>query len=71
MSCDKEKLLIPLEAHHKAQSSEIFLNFPAKMEKSCNFFVFWPILMKMNISASEIESFPTTYRLSNSGEEQW
>ena len=24
MSCDKEKLSIPLEAHHKAQSSEVF-----------------------------------------------
>ena len=29
-SCDKEKLSIPLEVHHKAQSSEIFLSFPAK-----------------------------------------
>ena len=26
----KKKLLIPLEAHHKAQSSEIFLSFQAK-----------------------------------------
>ena len=29
-SCDKEKLSIPLELHHKAQSSEIFLSFQAK-----------------------------------------
>ena len=28
MSCDKEKLSIPLEAHHKAQSSEVFPSFP-------------------------------------------
>ena len=27
-SCDKEKLSIHLEAHHNAQSSEIFLSFP-------------------------------------------
>ena len=37
-SCDKEKLSIPLEVHHKAQSSEIFLSFQAKNYKSCNFF---------------------------------
>ena len=30
-SCDTEKLAIPLEAHHKAQSSEIFLSFPVKI----------------------------------------
>ena len=30
MSCDKEKLSIPLEAHHKALSREIFLSFLAK-----------------------------------------
>ena len=29
-SCDKEKLLTDLEAHHKDQSSEIFLSFQAK-----------------------------------------
>ena len=29
-SCGKEKLSIPLEAYHKAQSSDIFLSFPAK-----------------------------------------
>ena len=37
-SCDLEKLSIPLEAHHKAQSSEIFV-FPQKI-KSCNFLSF-------------------------------
>ena len=34
-SCDREKLSIPLEAHHKAQSSEIFV-FRQKL-KSCKF----------------------------------
>ena len=37
-SCDKENLSIPLEAHHNAPSSEIFLSFPPKNWKSCNFF---------------------------------
>ena len=32
-SCGKEKLLIPLEAHDKAQSSDIFLSFQAKKLK--------------------------------------
>ena len=33
-SCDKEKLSIPLEPHHNAQSSEIFLNFlPKKLKE--------------------------------------
>ena len=32
-SCDKEKLLIPLEAHDTAQSSENFLCFPPKNEE--------------------------------------
>ena len=36
-SWDKEKLSISLEAHHNAQSSEIFLSFPPKNWKSCNF----------------------------------
>ena len=36
-SCDKEKLSIPLEAHHNSQSSEIFQSFPSKNWKSCNF----------------------------------
>ena len=36
-SCDKEKLSIPLEPHHKAQSSEIFLSFQAK--KRAEFFL--------------------------------
>ena len=29
-SCDKEKLSIPLDPHHKAQSSEFFRSFQAK-----------------------------------------
>ena len=29
-SCDKEKMSIPLEAHHKAQWNEIILSFQAK-----------------------------------------
>ena len=37
MSCDKEKLSIPLEAHHKAQWSEIFL-FSGKNLKELSFF---------------------------------
>ena len=39
-SCGKEKLSIPLEAHHKAQSSENFLSFQPKNWKSCNFLSF-------------------------------
>ena len=37
-SCDKEKLSIPLEAHHKAQSSEIFLSFQQKKLKELKIF---------------------------------
>ena len=29
-SCDKKKLSIPLEVHHKAQSSKFFISFQAK-----------------------------------------
>ena len=39
MSCDKEKLSIRLEAHHKAQSSEKFLTFLVKNLKSCIFYL--------------------------------
>ena len=76
-SCDTRALhgspvlSFPLEAHHKAQSSEIFLSFFVKNLKSCNFFSFWPILLKLHIYASKIESFPTTYGLSNSAEDKW
>ena len=35
----KEKLPIPLEAHHKAQSNEIFLSFLVKNLKSCIFYL--------------------------------
>ena len=42
-------LSIPLEAHHKAQSSEIFLSFLVKSLKSFNSFNFWPILLKLHI----------------------
>ena len=38
-SCDKEKLSIPLEAHHKAQSSNIFLSFQAKKSKRAVIFL--------------------------------
>ena len=39
-SCDKEKLLIPLEAHHKAQSSENFLSFQTKKKlKELHFYL--------------------------------
>ena len=69
-SCDKDKLSIPVETHLKAQSSEIFLFFPAKKLKERSFFIFWPILVELLIEASEIESFPTIKGLSNSGEEQ-
>ena len=50
-SCDKEKLSIPLEPHHKAQSSEIFASFPPKNWKSCNFLSFgqscWNCIFKL------------------------
>ena len=42
LSCAKEKLSIPLEAHEKTQSSEIFLSFQAKKLKSFNFLYFGP-----------------------------
>ena len=58
-SCDKEKLSIPLEAHDKAQLSEIFQVFLQKF-KELYFFIFWTILLKQHIQASEIESFLTT-----------
>ena len=38
-SCGKEKLSIPLEAHHKAQSSDIFLSFQAKKLKAVIFYL--------------------------------
>ena len=41
----KEKLLIPLEAHDKAQLSEIFQVF---FERAV-FFMFWLILLKLHI----------------------
>ena len=67
---DKEKSSIPLEAHYKSPVEQSFSKFQAKTLKSC-IFIFWLILLKLHISASEIESFPMTYRLSNSGEEKW
>ena len=66
----KEEFSIPLEAHHRALSSEIFPSFQAKKEKSCNFVIFWPILLKLHILASETDSSLTPYDLSNSGEEK-
>ena len=47
--CDKEKLSIPLEAHHKAQLSEIFLSSQPKKLKELLFFIFWAILLKVHI----------------------
>ena len=38
-SCDKEKLSIPLEPHHKAQSSEIFLSFRQKIKRAVIFYL--------------------------------
>ena len=38
-SGDKEKLSILLEAHHKAQSSEIFLHFPPKIKRAVIFYL--------------------------------
>ena len=53
-SCGKEKLSIPLGAHHKAQSSDIFLSFQAKNYKSFNFFSFrqscWNCIFKLPTS---------------------
>ena len=47
-----------------------FSCFSPKNWKSCNFFIFWPILLKLHIWASEMESFLTLYGLSNSGQEK-
>ena len=69
-SCDKEKLSIPLEAHHNAQSIKIFLSFPPKHIQSCNFWIFWAILLKLHISTSEMDSFLPPYGLSNSDEDK-
>ena len=44
-----EKLSIPLEAHHKAQSNEVLRSFQAKKLKELQFFIFWPILLKLHI----------------------
>ena len=44
--------------------------FPPKNWKSCNFFIFWPILLKLHIQASEMDSFLTPSGLSNSGKEK-
>ena len=38
-SCGKEKLSIPLKAHHKAQSSDIFLSFQAKKLRAVIFYL--------------------------------
>ena len=38
-SCDKEKLSIPLEPHHNAQSSEIFLSFQEKIKRAVIFYL--------------------------------
>ena len=40
-SCGKENLSIPLEAHHKAQLSDIFLSFPGKKSKRAVIFLFF------------------------------
>ena len=44
-------LLIPLEAHHKAQSRDIFLSFHAKTQNSCTFLSFgqpcWNCIFKL------------------------
>ena len=56
--------------HLNAHWSEIFQSSPPKNSNSCNFFIFWPILLKLHIYASEMESFLTMYGLSNSGQEK-
>ena len=38
-SCDKEKLSIPLELHHNAQSSEIFVSFRQKIKRAVIFYL--------------------------------
>ena len=49
-SCDEEKLSIPLEPQHKAQSSEIFLSFPQKIKGAVVFLSFgqscWNCILK-------------------------
>ena len=37
---------------------------------SCNFFIFWALLLKLHLQASEMESFLMPYRVSNSGQEK-
>ena len=67
--CAKEHFSIPLEAHHKRSVEQNFCFRPKKFE-SCNFLISWPILLKLQISASEIKSFRTPCSLSNSSEEK-
>ena len=69
-SCDKEKLSIPLEPHHKAQWSENFPSFQAKNERAVILFILWAIMLKLHILASDMKSFLTPYGLSNSGQEK-
>ena len=47
-----------------------FFCFQAKNYKSCTFFIFWAILLKLHNDPSEMESFLTPYGLSNSGQEK-
>ena len=47
-----------------------FFCFPQKIERAVILFIFWPILLKLHISVSEMDSFLTPFCLSNSSEEK-
>ena len=67
-SCGKEKLSIPLEAHHKAQLSKIF-KFSGKKSKELEFVYLLANPVETAYSASKIKSFPSTNDLSKCGKE--
>ena len=66
----KEKFSIPLEAHDKAQLSEVFQVFFQKF-KELYFFYLLAHPAETAYLSFEIESFLTTYGLSNCGEDKW
>ena len=67
-SCDKEKLSILPEAHHNAQSSEIFLSFPPIIERAVIFYLLGNPAETLYLSVRDGKL--TQYDLSDSGQEK-
>ena len=68
-SCDKEKLSMPLEPHHKAQSSEIFLSFMQKIKRAVLFYLLGNVAETPYLTVRDGKLL-TPYGLSNSGKEK-